>query len=481
MIFTTFAFVLFLAVIFTAYWSFTSFKVQNGLLVLASFLFYGWWDVRFCGLMFWAAGLDFLVGVGLEKSTNPRARRALLCVTLCANLGLLGFFKYYNFFIENLQAALATIGSPISPSTLYVVLPVGISFYTFQTMSYTIEVYRRRMHATTSAIDYFAFVTFFPQLVAGPIERAYRLLPQFETTRRFDPAMATDGCRQMLWGFFKKMAIADNLAIAVDTCYRNPGAHSGPQMAFATICFAFQIYCDFSAYSDIATGTGKLFGIQLMRNFAYPYFSQTIGEFWRRWHISLSTWFRDYVFIPLGGSRTTAARTAQNILATFTLSGIWHGASWNFLIWGAINGLGVLPTALRKSHVIIRAHDTPGGESLIPSPVTLFRMLRTFLIICLGWVFFRAATIHDALSILRGFVVDAAHPSAYHLPVTGSVKGLAALAMLILAEWVQRRRVYPLDVPNWPRAARWLAYTALFWATLYITPGTRSPFIYFQF
>ena len=481
MIFTTLTFVIFLALIFAAYWLIPSYKAQNCLLVFASFVFYGWWDVRFCALMFGAAGMDFLVGLGLEKSTNDRFRRALLFVTLCGNLGLLGFFKYCNFFMENMQILLTSLGFDVSPSTLRIILPVGISFYTFQTMSYTIEVYRRHMHATNSVIDYFAFVTFFPQLAAGPIERATRLLPQFERQREFDPVAASDGCRQMLWGFFKKMAIADNLAIVVDQCYRQPGMYSGVQMAFATFCFAFQIYCDFSAYSDIATGMGKLFGISLMRNFAYPYFSQTIGEFWRRWHISLSSWFRDYVFIPLGGSHSRAGRTAQNILATFALSGIWHGASWNFLIWGLINGSAVLPTALSKSNVGLRPHDTPGGERLIPTPATLFRMARTFLIVCLAWVFFRAATIHDAIAILRSFVVDCTTPSAYHLEVVGSTKSLGALALLVVAEWIQRRHIHPLDVPTWPRWARWLVYTALFWGTLYITPGTRSPFIYFQF
>jgi alginate O-acetyltransferase complex protein AlgI len=277
------------------------------------------------------------------------------------------------------------------------------------------------------------------------------------------------------------MAVADNLSLVVDQVYRHPGEFGGPQLGFATVCFAFEIYCDFSAYSDIATGAGKLLGISLMRNFAYPYFSQSIGEFWRRWHISLSTWFRDYVFIPLGGSRRSVWRTMSNILATFLLSGMWHGASWNFLIWGGINGVAVLPSLLAKSHPTLRAHDTPGGEGLVPSPVVFLRMARTFAIICLGWVFFRAATFNDAVTILRRLVLDLGSPRLYRIEVVGSFKGLAALCLVVAVEWVQRRHVHPLDFPGWPNWLRWCAYTALVWGILYITPSSRGPFIYFQF
>jgi alginate O-acetyltransferase complex protein AlgI len=371
---------------------------------------------------------------------------------------------------------------------LSIVLPVGISFYTFQTLSYTIDIYRRNLQPSRSLIDYLAFVSFFPQLVAGPIERASRLLPQFSKPRQFDHARAGDGCRLILWGLFKKIVVADRLAILVDQRYSALEQLQGPELAFATVCFAFQIYCDFSAYSDIAIGTAKLFSIDLMRNFAYPYFSQSISEFWRRWHISLSTWFRDYVFIPLGGSRTGTARRSINTLLTFLISGLWHGAAWQFVAWGGVNGTVSVGEGFRKHRNRMTTQDIPGGPSLIPRPGTALRMLITFTIVCAAWVFFRADTLGDALLIFQKIGSDAFTASAYQAVVTGVRKDsfarvtIVVLAIFIVVEWCQRRHICPLERSTWPLPLRWATYTLLIWTTLELLPPSGGQaFVYFEF
>ncbi len=487
MTFTTFTFVVFLAVVFALYWLIRDRTGQNLLIVLSSYFFYGWWDWRFMGLMLAASLVDYATGLGLEATRRPLYRRLLLAVSLCTSLGLLGFFKYFNFFAENLQAAAAALGWELSPVTLRLVLPVGISFYTFQTMSYALDIYRGRMRATRNLIDYLAFVSFFPQLVAGPIERATALLPQFTAERRFDYAAAVDGCRQMLWGFFKKLVVADNLAPLVERYYGNVAGSSGLELAFATFCFAFQIYCDFSAYSDIAVGTAKLFGIQLMRNFAYPYFSQSVAEFWRRWHISLSTWFRDYLYIPLGGSRGSWLRKTFNVMVTFMVSGLWHGASWNFVIWGTLHGLGTLPAVLTGGKERRGPNDTPGGEALVLGPVTVLRIVATFVFVYLTWVFFRAATFDDAVTVLTKFVSPGiwTWSSGEYVAIldanADSRWTLFWLAVLVAAEWVQRRHTHPLTVGSWPRPLRWVLYTVLVGVILFFGTKNQGQFIYFQF
>ena len=317
MTFTSLTFIGFLPLVFALYWLLRTPRRQNLILILASYLFYGWWDYRFCALILFSSLLDFVLGWYLGQARSKRARKWLLGASLFANLGMLGLFKYFNFFAGSFSHLATGFGWTPGSVTLNIILPVGISFYTFQTLSYSIDIYRGKIRATKNILDYLAFVSFFPQLVAGPIERASHLLPQFEKLRRFDQGLARSGCRLILWGFFKKIVIADRLGVVVDQFYAQPELVSGPLLAFATVSFAFQIYCDFSAYSDIAIGTGRLFGIRLMRNFAYPYFSQSVGEFWRRWHISLSTWFRDYVYIPLGGSQQGSFRRTRNLLATF--------------------------------------------------------------------------------------------------------------------------------------------------------------------
>ena len=437
-------------------------------------------------LFFATSFTDFLVGWTLSRTPSRAKRRALLATTLAVNFATLGFFKYFNFFAESLAELGDAVGWHFDAITLRLVLPIGISFYTFQSVAYVIDVYRGQIQAIKDPIHYLAFVSFFPQMVAGPIERASHLLPQFAQRRRFDYALAVDGCRYMLWGFFKKMVLADNLALYVDASYGDWAHVAGPRLALATVCFAFQIYCDFSGYSDIAIGAGRLLGISLVRNFAYPYFSQSISEFWRRWHISLSTWFRDYVYIPLGGSRVTRPRAACNVMLTFAASGLWHGASWNFVTWGAMNGAGTLPSILTgRNAKSLRGTDVPGGERLIPTAATATRMLLTFGLICVTWVFFRASTFGAAGGILRRIAVDAPYPSAYaSLLQRGAMPRahvLLALGVLVALEWVNRRHPHPLVVGHWPWTVRWGLYTVMTWGILMFGAEQVGQFIYFQF
>ncbi len=472
MTFTTLTFLLFLPIVFVSYWALPRQRSRNLVIVVASYFFYGWWDYRFCALMLATSLLDYGVGLGLMRVEEGR-RRLLLALSLGANLGVLGFFKYFDFFWENLVAAGQGIGWHLDPFTLRVVLPAGISFYTFQAMSYTIDVYRRELPATRSVVDFLAYISFFPQLVAGPIERATRLLPQFQTLRRFDYDEALAGLRQMGWGFFKKIVLADNLGIVVDAAYRQPDLERGPALAFATICFAFQIYCDFSAYSDIARGTGRLFGITLMRNFAHPYFSQDLREFWQRWHISLSTWFRDYVYVPLGGNRVSRGRRALNVIVTFLLSGLWHGASWTYVAWGALHGLVV---ALRGSR-------SSSGRSASRG---LARTLGTFVGVCALWVLFRADSLSTAGMIWYKVAFDIWSAAAW-APLGATigtdpvrVGALIALVVFVIVEWLTREQDFP-RLPAWPRPLRWAVYTIFVWTTLALAARSSGQFIYFQF
>jgi D-alanyl-lipoteichoic acid acyltransferase DltB (MBOAT superfamily) len=482
MTFTTLTFAVFYIIVFALYWGLRNRRAQNVLLVVASYFFYGWWDWRFTFLMAGSSLVDFAVSLVLLRTEHPRKRLLVLWSALSFNLVVLGYFKYFNFFADSFVRLAHQFGWEPSLVTVSVILPVGLSFYTFQTMGYTIDVYRRHLVPTRSIVNYFAFVSYFPQLVAGPIERATHLLPQIERDRTFSLPDARDGCRQALWGFFKKLAIADNLGLVVDRVYHTPSASPAGALAVATLFFAFQIYCDFSAYSDIAIGTGKTMGISLMRNFAYPYFSQDVAEFWRRWHISLSTWFRDYVFIPLGGSRTGAARTASNLLVTFVLSGLWHGAAWTFVVWGLLNGLLVLASvALRRGGPKRSPTEVPGEQRLIPDVATVARILITFACICATWVFFRAPTMGDALDIFRRSVTESGFARAAWELIAQNGWLAAVLVAFILIEWTQRRYPHPLVLPRTPLAFRWIIYTALIWFTVIVMPSKPASFIYFQF
>ena len=336
MLFNSFEFLIFLPIVFLLYWFvFRSRQWQNLLVVVASYVFYGWWDWRFLMLIAFTSLCSFGSGILIEHYEGRRRMQKLASASnIVLNLAILGVFKYYNFFVENLDALCSSIGWKLDWVTLEIVLPVGISFYTFQALSYTIDVYQKKLPATHDIVEFFAYISFFPQLVAGPIERATNLLPQFQRSRSFDYAKAVDGCRQMLWGFFKKLVIADNCASVVNDCWGNYAELPCVSLFILGVLFTFQIYCDFSGYSDIAIGCARLFGFNLMRNFNFPYFSRSIPEFWRRWHISLTTWFRDYIYFPLGGSRCDKWKIIRNVYIVWGISGLWHGANWTFICWG---------------------------------------------------------------------------------------------------------------------------------------------------
>jgi D-alanyl-lipoteichoic acid acyltransferase DltB (MBOAT superfamily) len=352
MLFNSIDFAIFLPIVFVLYWFVANknFKLQNFLIVAASYLFYGWWDWRFLSLILFSTIIDYTIGQKLRVEENETKRKVLLWSSILLNLGFLGFFKYYNFFLDNFITAFSFFGTEINANSLNIILPVGISFYTFQTLSYTIDVYKRKLEPTKDIIAFSAFVSFFPQLVAGPIERATNLLPQFYKKREFNYAKAVDGMRQILWGLFKKIVIADNCALYANEIFYNSSGYTGSTLFMGAIFFTFQIYCDFSGYSDIAIGTSRLFGFNLKQNFAFPYFSRDIAEFWRRWHISLSTWFRDYLYIPLGGSRGGKWNKIRNVFIIFLVSGFWHGANWTFIIWGTLNALFFLPLLLTNKN-----------------------------------------------------------------------------------------------------------------------------------
>jgi D-alanyl-lipoteichoic acid acyltransferase DltB (MBOAT superfamily) len=402
MLFNSPQFLLFLPIVFGLYWFVAqrNLKAQNLLLLVASYVFYGWWDWRFLGLIAFSTVVDFFVGIRVAEATEKRIKKQWMAVSLLVNLGLLAYFKYANFFIESWVDAWATMGVTMHASTLKVILPVGISFYTFQTLSYSIDIYRGTLKPTRSLINFAAFVSFFPQLVAGPIERASRLLPQIENKREFKYEEGVAGLRLILWGMFKKVVVADTCAIYANDIFANYTEYSGPTLMLGAVYFAFQIYGDFSGYSDIAIGTAKLFGIQLMTNFKTPYFSRDIAEFWRRWHISLSTWFRDYLYIPLGGSRVGKWKAVRNVFIIFLVSGFWHGANWTFIVWGGIHACLFLPLLLRGTNRRYTS-ETIGEGRWLPSGRELLGMAWTFTMVCVAWVFFRAESVGEAISYLK--------------------------------------------------------------------------------
>ncbi|HIB37494.1 MBOAT family O-acyltransferase [Mesonia sp.] len=395
MLFNSFTFLIFLPIVFILYWFLLkkSFRAQNILLLIASYVFYGWWDYRFLSLILVSTLVDYFVGLKLSETEKKASRKWLLAVSLLFNLGLLCYFKYANFFIDSWVEAWGSVGVNFNISSLSVILPVGISFYTFQTLSYTIDIYRKQLQPTPSFFRFATYVAFFPQLVAGPIERAAHLLPQFDRKRIFDFEYAKSGISLILWGMFKKVVIADNCAFFVNQIFNDISGHSSAELAIGAVLFGFQIYGDFSGYSDIAIGVARLFGFDLMTNFRFPYFSKNIPEFWRRWHISLSTWFRDYLYIPLGGSRGGLLMKIRNIFAIFLVSGLWHGANWTFVIWGGIHASLYLPTLLSKAPKR-KVSNNEFKFSQLPA------MLYTFIAVMLAWVFFRAANVSQALDYL---------------------------------------------------------------------------------
>jgi alginate O-acetyltransferase complex protein AlgI len=479
MLFNSIDFAVFLPVVFLLYWFVFNRNrtLQNAFLVAASYFFYAHWDWRFLALIATSSAVDYLVGLGFARTEDATKRRLLLLTSLAVNLGFLGFFKYFNFFAESFAQAFVLFGQPVADTTrLSIVLPVGISFYTFQTLSYTIDVYRRRLEPAREPWSFFAFVSFFPQLVAGPIERATSLLPQFYSERRFDYDSAVDGLRQILWGLFKKIAIADGCAIYVNQIFASYGDYSGSTLLLGAVFFSFQIYGDFSGYSDIAIGTARLFGFRLTRNFAFPYFSRDIAEFWRRWHISLSSWFRDYIYIPLGGSRGGTSMKVRNTLAIFLLSGLWHGANWTFVVWGLLNACYFLPLLLLDRN---RTHtDVPAEGRWLPGPREAMQIASTFLLTALAWVVFRADTMGDALRYLAGIFSR----SLFSFPEVGSPRIAVLIGAFVLIEWLQRDKEHALQLEGVVRrpSARWAIYYATV-AVIFLFGATQQQFIYFQF
>ena len=477
MLFNSIEFAIFLPIVFLLYWFVLakSYRVQNAFIVVASYLFYGWWDWRFLILIAFTTACSWGSGLLIERYRDKGKRAKWFCVSnIVINLAILGLFKYYDFFAT--AFADAFLGGDTDGLLLNIILPVGISFYTFQALSYTIDVYRGKLAPTKDAICFFAFVSFFPQLVAGPIERATNLLPQFSKPRTFDYRQAVDGLRQILWGLFLKVVIADNCALFVDKIFDNYQNCSGSTLLVGAVLFSFQIYGDFAGYSEIAIGTAKLFGIKLMRNFNLPYLSRDIAEFWRRWHISLTTWFRDYVYIPLGGSRCSKAKIVRNTFVIFLLSGFWHGANWTFIIWGAYHALLFLPLILLGKN---RKHkDIVAADRFLPTFKEALQIIGTFILATLGWIIFRAETFSDAV----GYVSRIFSSSLFTSPDVGGMNGLfVAIVVLIVIEWLQRKRPFTLDINNVRHApVRYAIYASLL-LLLFFFGGNAVNFIYFQF
>jgi D-alanyl-lipoteichoic acid acyltransferase DltB (MBOAT superfamily) len=477
MLFNSISFLIFLPVVFILYWGLfkRSLKLQNIFLLLASYLFYGWWDYRFLALIAASTLVDFFVGRFLQKTGNEIHRKILLGLSLAFNLGLLGFFKYYNFFIESWIDSWSNLGVEMQVSSLNIILPVGISFYTFQTLSYTIDVYRRKIEPTSDIINFSVFVAFFPQLVAGPIERAKHLLPQFSTKRIFIEERAISGIHLILWGLFKKIVIADSCAIYVNAIFDNYENMNSASLLLGAVYFAFQIYGDFSGYSDIAIGTGRLFGFDLMRNFNLPYFSRNIAEFWRRWHISLSTWFRDYLYIPLGGSRGSKWQQVRNVFIIFLVSGFWHGANWTFVIWGGLHALFFLPLLLGDQN---RKHLNQVAENKsLPSFRELLQMLFTFGLTSFAWIFFRADTIVDAVNFIKRIFINHEFELQYLSIERYNVEMLLIIGIFVLLEWFHRHLEHPFT-----GSFKWVKIIAII--LMLLTLGVYSDqqeFIYFQF
>ena len=482
MLFNSLDFAIFLPIVFILYWFVFSknLKLQNLLIVIASYLFYGWWDWRFLSLIVFSTLVDYSVGIALSKQENRLKRKLLLWTSIIVNIGFLGFFKYYNFFLDNFINAFSFFGSEIKANSLNVILPVGISFYTFQTLSYSIDVYKRKLEPTKDVFAFSAFVCFFPQLVAGPIERATHLLPQFYSRRKFDYDKATNGMRQILWGLFKKIVIADNCAEYANYIFNNSGDMSGSTLVLGALFFTFQIYGDFSGYSDIAIGTSRLFGFDLMQNFAFPYFSRDIAEFWRRWHISLSTWFRDYLYIPLGGSKGGTWMKIRNTFIIFIVSGFWHGANWTFIIWGGLNALYFLPLLLTKNNR--NNLDIVAKGKHLPNLKELFSMLLTFGLTILAWIFFRANNVEHAIDYISAIFTY----SLFSIPTLFS--GLSELLILVMivifliVEWMGRERQYAIEKMAFKQSSvfRWMFYLSICLMIIFFQ-GKQQEFIYFQF
>ena len=482
MLFNSFEFLLFLPIVFILYWFVFNKKLswQNALILFSSYFFYGWWSWKFMGLLMLSTALDYAYGFWVA-SPNRKKAKFFLYLSIINNLGILGVFKYYNFFAVQFQKGFDMIGLHTNPILLQIALPIGISFYTFHGMSYVFDIYRGHQKPVRNFIDYAVFVSFFPLLVAGPIERANHLLPQVQKPRSFNYTQAVEGCRLILWGMFKKVVIADSLAGIVDEIFQNYQDHNGVTLIVGAIAFSFQIYGDFSGYSDIALGTAKLFGFELLSNFKFPYFSRDVAEFWRRWHISLSSWFRDYLYIPLGGSKNGKYKAIRNTFIIFLVSGFWHGASWNFIAWGFIHACGFLPLLLLNRN---RKHltDVVAQDRKLPNLRELWQMTTTFAFVTIAWIFFRADGMRMALDYIKHIGVSIfEHPKQFLSPPGGKMAFVCFLP-LILGDWYLRRDERSLESSS-NKSFRKIIYLglALIIMNHFFSADESSSFIYFQF
>jgi D-alanyl-lipoteichoic acid acyltransferase DltB (MBOAT superfamily) len=487
MLFNSINFAIFLPAVFFLYWFCTKGKLvyQNVILLISSYFFYACWDWRFLFLLIFSTLLDYFSGIKIQESTDPKQRKMWLWISIGINLGFLAIFKYYNFFSESFKDGLSLLGIEVNLYTLQLILPVGISFYTFHGLSYVIDIYKSRIKPELNFIDYSVFVSFFPLLVAGPIERATHLLPQIKRNRIFEYSSGVDGLRQILWGLFKKVVIADNCAEYANLIFNDSNHYSGLALFLGAIFFAIQIYGDFSGYSDIALGTARLFGIELLRNFAYPYFSRDIAEFWRRWHISLSSWFKDYLYIPLGGSKGGNWIKVRNTFIIFIVSGFWHGANWTFIMWGFLNALFILPSIILQTN---RNHiDIIAGTKTFPSFRDLFNMTSTFFLTVIAWIFFRAVNITQGFTYISDMILGLPFRKGlvqtYDL-IIYKVGFLVPFLVVIffIIEWLSRNDKFGLSNfgLQWKRPYRWVFYyTLLFF--IYFFAGSEQQFIYFQF
>jgi alginate O-acetyltransferase complex protein AlgI len=482
MLFNSLNFALFLPIIFVLYWFVAnkSLRIQNVLLLVASYFFYSCWDWRFLFLLVFSTVLDFVTGLKMESAKDSFSKKVWFWLSVIINLGFLGIFKYYNFFAESFTQALSNFGFQMNFWTLKIVLPVGISFYTFHGLSYVIDIYKNRIKAERNFIDYSLFVSFFPLLVAGPIERATHLLPQIISKREFDYTKAVNGLRQILWGLFKKIVIADQCAQFANIIFNSSAHHSGSTNFVGALFFTFQIYCDFSGYSDIALGTARLFGFELLRNFAYPYFSRDIAEFWRRWHISLSSWFKDYLYIPLGGSKGGIWMKIRNTFVIFIVSGFWHGANWTFMIWGLLNALFIMPSIIFNTNRIFIEIVAKG--KILPTFREFFNILLTFLLTVFAWIFFRAENVTFAFKYIASIFSETLFTIPNFKRKEESLILVFFILFLVAIEWKGRENQYALERfgLQWPKVFRWLFYYLLIISICYFT-GVEQQFIYFQF
>lgn len=491
MLFNSLEFAVFLPIVFIFYWFVfnNNLKLQNLFILFSSYFFYAWWDWRFLFLIIFSSIIDFYIALRIHKENSLIYKKVLLSMSLIVNLGLLCFFKYYNFFLDSFIDSFQLLGYAFTAERLNIVLPVGISFYTFQTLSYTIDVYKKKLKPTNNMVSFLAFVSFFPQLVAGPIERATNLLPQFIKKREFHYDNGIDGMRRILWGLFKKIVIADSCAIYSNHIFNNYTDFSGLVLFLGAVFFAFQIYGDFSGYSDIAIGVAKLLGFSLMINFKFPYFSRDIAEFWRRWHISLSSWFRDYLYIPLGGSRGGKVANIRNIFIIFIVSGLWHGANWTFIAWGTINAIYFLPLmflSMNRENL-----DTVAEGTWLPSLKEILQILSTFILVVIAWIFFRSENLHMSFYIYsKIFSIDFLNLDLNEiLSFSGGwvfVVDCFIILFFIIFEWIQRNSdrglTYIFNNFSIGPIGRTIFYFILIFIILFsIDFHSPEEFIYFQF